>query len=100
MEVTTKTHDQLGDPNIEDRFMMLDAPLATALMKTVPPQLRKRIAKLETDALNIGKLVTGRQVAWMILDWFKTDIRKSTFSSFEDSNGHGWKGDTPTHMES
>ena len=41
----------------------------------------------------------GRQVAWMILDWFKTDIHKSTFSCFEDISNIGWKGDTPSQME-
>ena len=48
------------------------------------------IAKLESDALKQMKVVTGRQVAWMILDWFKTDIHKSTCPSFEDINGVGW----------
>ena len=43
MEVTNKTHDQLGDPNVEERFKLLDAPLATALMKTLPLQLRKEL---------------------------------------------------------
>ena len=36
----------------------------------------------------------------MILDWFKTDIHKSTFSCFEDINNLAWKGDTAAQMES
>ena len=75
MEVTTNTYEKLDDPIVEERYLLLDPPLPTALIKTVPPQLRKRIAKLEADALKSFKMVTGRQVAWMILDWFKTDIR-------------------------
>ena len=31
LEVTGKTYDQLGDPRVEAIFMVLDAPLATAL---------------------------------------------------------------------
>ena len=79
--------------------MVLDAPLATALMKTLPAQLRNRVATLETDALKQMNMVTGRQVAGTNLDWFTRDMHKSTFSSFEDINGIGWKGDTPSQME-
>ena len=71
MEVMNKTYDQLGDPNVEERFKLLDAPLATALMKTLPSQHRKRVATLESDALKQMKVAVGRQVAWMIMDWFK-----------------------------
>ena len=45
------------------------------------------------------KVVTGRQVAWMIWDWFIPDINKYTFSRFEDINGLGWKGDAPSQIE-
>ena len=99
LEVMTKTHDELDDPSVEDIFMMLDAPLATALMKTLPTQLRNRVAQLESSALKRWKVVTGRQVAWMVLDWFKTDIHRSTFSSFEDINSLSWKGDSQSQME-
>ena len=51
------------------------------------------------EAMSHGRMVTGRQIAWMIWDWFKTDIHKSTFSNFEDINGLCWKGDTPSQME-
>ena len=54
---------------------------------------------MESYALTNLTMITGRQVAWMILDWFKTDIHKSTFSCFEDVNNLGWKGDTPSQME-
>ena len=70
MECTVKAYEQLYDPYQEERFLLLEPPLATALIKTVPVHLRKRIAKLETEALKKYKMVTGRQVAWMSLDWF------------------------------
>ena len=35
MEVTRKTYGPLGDPRVEERFMVLDTPLATALMKNL-----------------------------------------------------------------
>ena len=79
--------------------MVIDAPLATALIKTLPAQLRNRVAKLETGAFRKMKIVAARQVAWMILDWSKTDIHKSTFSRLEAINGLGWKGDSPAQME-
>ena len=52
LEVRTKTYDDLDDPSVEGRVMMLDAPLAAALMNTLPMQLRNRVAQLESSALN------------------------------------------------
>ena len=46
LEVMTKTYYELGDPSVDGRLMMLDTPLATALPKTLPMQLRTRVAQL------------------------------------------------------
>ena len=98
-DINAKTFQQLGEDLSIRRFAILEQPLAAALMKTVPEQLKVRIHKLEADAILKNKLITGRQIAWKILEWFKTDAYHNTYSTLTDLANLAWKGDLPVDME-
>ena len=98
-EVYTKSFEELGASVSARRFGILEQPLAMALLKTVPDQLRTRMNRLEATAIKEGKLITGRQVAWKILEWFKTDAYQNTYSTMSDLSNLGWRGDSAAQME-
>ena len=66
------TFEQLADIG-ESRFMPLDALLCTGLMRTLPPDLRNKTKRKETEAWKSDTAITGRQVAWVIYDYYRTE---------------------------
>lgn len=44
-------------------------------------------------------LWAGWQTAWMIIEFFKTDRHRTSFTSYSDLQSLPWLGDTPTDME-
>jgi hypothetical protein len=82
--------------NCEPRYMSLDAKLCTALrkIKRLPPELDRRITRKEIDAVEKGTTLTGRQVVYMIYEWFRNDEDSlSVVHSFKDLNDLKWMGD-------
>ena len=97
-QAKTATFEQLADSGGQ-RFHHLDAALATALIKTVPSQLRIRIQKKEDELIKVAKVIKGRQVVWMVYDWFRTKPHMQSHHGYQDLNALTWKGDAPAEME-
>ena len=85
-EIEGKSFDELGKSG-SARFQLLDSQLAAALVKILPDQLRTRVQAKEMDAYKRNTTITGRQIVFMIYEWFKTDAHMSTFFSFNDLEG-------------
>ena len=98
-ETYSRTYDELGESSSARRFAILEQPPATALLKTLPEHLRIRVTRLESTAIKDGRLITGRQVAWTILEWFKTDTYQSTYSTLIDLSNLCWRGDSAAQVE-
>ena len=82
-----------------DALSKSDSQLAAALGKILPGQLRIRVQAKEMEASKNNSTITGRQIARMIYEWFKTDVHMSTFFSFNDLAALTWLGDKPADME-
>ena len=93
LEVKTKTFVELGRSKCEQRFSPLDALFAIALVKTLPPHLKRKYDDENIKALNNGSVVTGRQIVWLILQWFKTNDHMSVVYSYECLQELEWLGD-------
>ena len=102
LEIESKRYDELNGDDNGPIFSWLDPPFALALYKTCPQILQKRISDLEAKSARseYPRLLTGRQVAWMILDYVRTDRYKTTFTTFADIASLPWAGDSPDQMES
>ncbi|MCP4194480.1 MAG: hypothetical protein GY768_28055, partial [Planctomycetaceae bacterium] len=81
------------------RFSFIDARLAVKLVPTVPMALKQRISKKETEALRNNKTLTGRQMAWLIFDYYRTDTNMSSMCGVRDLLKLSWKGDGISEME-
>ena len=97
-EIESHTYDDLGKSN-SARFRLLDLQLAAALVKILPDQLRIRAQAKEMEAYKRNSTISGRQIAHMIYEWFKTDVHTSTLFSFNDLSALTWLGDKPENME-
>lgn len=100
LDISTSSFDDLDIYKSERRMRMLEGPLAQARYKTCPPVLQARIRDHETEVVN-GKppsLLTGRQIEWIIVAFFKTDRHRTRFTSYSDLQSRPWLGDTPTNM--
>jgi len=78
------------------RFANLDQKLSVALIKIegMPKQLRTRITRKENDAILLMTTLTGRQIAFLILEWFRNDEdHLGVVYSFNDLNEIQWLGD-------
>ena len=98
MQTKSSTFDSLEDSG-ERRFALIDTPLAKALISKLPTDLRARVGRKEEELVAIGKTITGRQVAWMIYEYFRTDAHTQHFSSLQDLMSLAWRGDSPAQME-
>lgn len=101
LERSTSSFDDVDICKSEPRLRTLGGPLVQALYKTCPSVLQARISDHETNVVD-GKppsLLTGRQTAWMIIELFKTERRRTSFTSYSDLQSLPWLGDTPTNME-
>lgn len=101
LEISTSPFDDLDICPSEPRMRMLEGPRAQTLYKTCPPVLQARNSDHETKVVN-GKppsLLTGRRIAWLIVELFKTDRHRTRFTSYSELKSLPWLGDTPTNME-
>ena len=103
-ECKSKTFEELGSYG-DKRFMPFDTLLLQGLTKdnaqgqglNMPADLRRRITKLETEAMEKNSMLTGRQVVHMIYEWFRTDSHMVMVYNFTDLNTLAWKGDAKIH---
>ncbi len=77
-EVLEKTFDELFDSadklGRRKRYIQLDANLSVALIKQAPKDVKRRHQQEVSKAWKMSprKIVTGRQVGWLILEAWKT----------------------------
>ena len=104
-EAKTKTFEELGDSSgagwAAARFHHLDANMATAIIRTLSKeaQLRTRVQREENKLVKLNRIIKGRQVVWMIYDWFKTKPHMQSHHSYNDLHSLTWKGDSTQQME-
>ena len=74
--------------------------LFPALMKlNLPTQLRLDINQHELTAMKNGTSISGRQVIYLIYQWFATDEYMSTVYGLHDLTELLWMGDKPSEMQ-
>ena len=99
--VRLKSRGKLLGPT-RTRFCQLDGRLAEKLSGVVnrsqEPSLREDMYLKKEQMLNEGPALGGRQIAWMILDFFKTDRSLAVQSMWEDIKTITLKDDK--HLES
>ena len=62
-------------------------------MKSLPSALSQRVKGKEQELYRLNKSIKGRQIAWMIYDWFKTDVHMNLVYGFQDLVSMTWWGD-------
>ena len=72
---------------------------ALAQMKELPKQLGVRVQREDALALKHNTCVTGRQIAHVVYDWFRTDRHVSQVFGFADLTDIQWKEDKPREMQ-
>ena len=92
MEVKEKTFDDLADSG-EDRFAALDSLMIGSLEKTLPADLARTYNEKSEEALKNNDILMGRQLVWMILNYFKTANYLSMVYSFDTLMEITWYGD-------
>jgi len=93
MQVKTKSFEELANSG-EVRFAPLDALLCTALEPTLPKALERTYStKCEQALLTKNDVLTGRQLAWLILNYFKTSDHMSIVYSHQTLMELDWFGD-------
>ena len=104
-EAKAKTFEELGDSSgalwTAARFHHLDSNMATAIIRTLSKetQLRTRVQREENKLVKLNRIIKGRQVVWMIYDWFKTKPHMQSHHSYNDLHSLTWKGDSTQQME-
>ena len=80
IEKPTTTFESLSEPG--NSFRTLDRKLATALTQTLTGELGRRVSIAKRDILNASgdkpKLLTGRQILFMIYSHFDTNKKHGT----------------------
>ena len=97
-EVLVKTFDELADGGSE-RMREADLALAKALQGLIngtTEPLKKDVSRKQTALFNLegGKVIGGRQLAHMILNYFKTHRDLQRRHTWEDISTVKWKGDS------
>jgi hypothetical protein len=73
--------------------------LATALQAVVTKgELGRTLSKKSVSALREGKLITGRQIVYMIVDHFKLNDSMAMVYSITDITAIKWRGDAPEQV--
>ena len=92
------TFESLDDPG-EPRYQSLDTMLATALQARVKTgELGRALAKKTVSALRKNKLITGRQIVYMVADHLRLNDSMSMVCSTTDITAIKWRGDTPEQV--
>ena len=96
--ISTATFEGLEDSG-EPRFHGLDTMLATALQAVVTKgELGRTLSKESVSALREGKLITGRQIVYMIVDHSKLNDSMAMVYSITDITAIKWRGDAPEQV--
>ena len=91
----TSTFDSLEDSG-EDRFLSLDLKLSISLsvmLKEVNNEVTSSTAQKEHAASMKGRMLKGRQIAWLILTFFKRNPKMGVIYSVTDLAKLDWMGD-------
>ena len=91
-EFWIKTFEELSDCG-EARFKHLDSLLAIALEKILPADLYREFDKRSAKACKQNKAITGRQIVWMIHDYFKTQGHMKVVYGYQHLIALRWYGD-------
>ena len=67
--------------------------MAAALIKILPTDLRRKVQKREQEAVRAGTTLAGRQVAFLIYEYFKTEDHMSIVYGYNDVSDLEWLGD-------
>ena len=86
------TFESLADSG-EARFHPLDLILAVALARIIPKDLAPRVRTRQDDAYKKGKVLMGRQMAWIIHDWYRTEEHMGAAYGYRDLMSFHWMGD-------
>jgi hypothetical protein len=82
----------------EGRFMSLDLKLSAAfgvMLKSAKNQVSEQAAFKEIEYFERGEMPKGRQIAWLILQHFKTNLEIGALYNVTDIGKVEWRGDTP-----
>ena len=90
-ESTKKTFEELKDSG-EDRYVYLDALLAIALEKVLPPGLYRQFDRLCVKLGKTDETITGRQMIWMIHDYFRTNGHMNVVYGYKHLLALVWMG--------
>ncbi len=91
-ECETKGFEEL-EKHGEDRFGALDCLMAPALVDKCKGDLKTMIEDKELEAIARGTVLSGRQIYYLILWFFKTDGNMGTVYSITDLTDLKWLGD-------
>ena len=78
------------------RFAILDLKLhqcLTAVIKEGCRTLAAKLATMEDKAMMNGEILKGRQLGWLIHDWFRLNPNMKPLYGFQDINDIQWMGD-------
>ena len=95
----TSTFDSLEDSG-EDRFVSLDLKLSISLsvmLREVNNEVTTSTAQKEHAASMQGKMLKGRQIAWLIFTFFKRNPKMGVLYSVTDLAKLDWMGDKQIH---
>ena len=80
----------------DPRFTTLSLKLTSSLVqciKEVNKTLAAKVASLEDEAMNRGTLLKGRQLGWLVHNWFRLHPDMKQLYSLEDISSLKWMGD-------
>ena len=102
-ERKTKKYDELADYG-EDRFATLDTKLAAALIASIRGAGQRGQVLLDTlfvkneAAMKAGRMVSGRQIVWLIYEYNATDRNLDVVYDIEHLSKLEWFGDSPEQI--
>ena len=91
-ESLTKSYEELEDSG-EARFSHLDALLSQSLEKILPSDLYRTFQAKSEAALDTGGCVNGRQICWLICNYYKTSSHMTMIYSYQHLDSLKWYGD-------
>ena len=100
LEVKKFTFEALAEAGTQ-RMQMLDKTLKGALRCILPPDLKKEVQDMENTSLRtLQTALSGRQILWLILDYFRVNGHMDTLYSVKKLMEIEWMGDKPPQIAS
>ena len=91
-DILRLTYEELADPG-EPRFHPLCRMMSAGVKKTLPRDLARKVQKHEQEALKLDTTLAGRQIVWLLIDYFRTDDHMATIYGYNDLHNITWFGD-------